>query len=109
MRRGLLREAVRVCAFHFFPAGGAGLFREGQARWTLMCIAEQLHRAQYDRDAYSALCCALQRLTPREHQIIHLRFFAHLSQAQIARKLHVSPLCVSRLQRRALLRLPDIL
>jgi len=41
-------------------------------------------------------------LEPRERAIIHLKFYADMSQAEIASKLGISQMHVSRLQRRAL-------
>lgn len=52
---------------------------------------------------------ALSILNAREHEVIALRFFDELSQAKIAQKLNISQMHVSRLQRRALKRLRDIL
>lgn len=48
---------------------------------------------------------ALDSLTPRERAILHLLFFADLSQAQIGQKLNISQMHVSRLARAALNRL----
>jgi RNA polymerase sigma-B factor len=50
---------------------------------------------------------ALQILPPRERAIIELRFFENLSQTDVARKLKISQMHVSRLQQRALAKLRD--
>lgn len=50
---------------------------------------------------------ALERLSPRERAIIKLRFFAGLSQTDVARRLRISQMHVSRLQHRALARLRE--
>ena len=47
----------------------------------------------------------LEALPPREADIIRLRFLAGLSQTEVARKLGISQMHVSRLQNRALARL----
>ena len=44
----------------------------------------------------------LRRLDGRARRIVHLRFFEGLSQAQIAREVHLSQIHVSRLLRQAL-------
>ena len=54
-----------------------------------------------------ALGAALRRLHPRERQVVHLRFVEDLSQAQIAARIGLSQVHVSRTLRRALHRLRD--
>jgi RNA polymerase sigma-B factor len=49
-----------------------------------------------------ALAAAIRALRPRERRIVHLRYFADLSQAQIAAALGLSQVHVSRLLRGAL-------
>ena len=44
----------------------------------------------------------LRALDARARRIVHLRFFEGLSQAQIAREVHLSQIHVSRLLRQAL-------
>jgi RNA polymerase sigma-B factor len=50
----------------------------------------------------SNLEAAMRALTGRERVIIHLRFFEMVSQTEIAKRLNVSQMHVSRLQARAL-------
>jgi len=50
---------------------------------------------------------ALRSLTPRERKIIELRFFDNLSQTQVAQRLNISQMHVSRLQQRALAKLRE--
>jgi RNA polymerase sigma-B factor len=50
---------------------------------------------------------ALRSLTPRERKIIELRFFDNLSQTQVAQRLKISQMHVSRLQQRALAKLRE--
>ncbi|WP_126425060.1 RNA polymerase sigma factor SigB [Brevibacillus marinus] len=52
---------------------------------------------------------ALQVLTPRERAIIHLTFYENMSQKQAGDVLGISQMHVSRLQRRALLKLREAL
>lgn len=51
---------------------------------------------------YGDLTAAIESLEEREKAIIMLRFFQDLSQAEVARKLNISQMHVSRLQHRAL-------
>lgn len=51
---------------------------------------------------YGDLTAAIESLDERERAIIVLRFFQDLSQAEVAKKLNISQMHVSRLQHRAL-------
>jgi RNA polymerase sigma-B factor len=64
-------------------------------------VDEEIER--FERRA--RLAQALQSLTPRERRIIELRFFDNLSQTQVAKRLDISQMHVSRLQQRALAKL----
>lgn len=55
------------------------------------------------------LADALKALPPRERQIIQLRFFRNLSQTEVARRMRISQMHVSRLQHRALDRMRELL
>jgi RNA polymerase sigma-B factor len=56
-----------------------------------------------------ALKQAISCLNARQQQIIHLRFYEELSQAEVARRLGISQMHVSRLERQALGDLKQIL
>ena len=56
-----------------------------------------------------ALRSAIERLPERERQVIALRFFHGMTQQNCARVLHVSQVQVSRLERRAIDALRDLL
>ena len=56
-----------------------------------------------------SLADGLRSLNKREKTIIRLKFYAGLSQTEIARRLGISQMHVSRLQRNALTRLKQIL
>ena len=45
---------------------------------------------------------AMEHLTPRERAIMAMRFYEEMSQSEIARRLGISQMHVSRLQRAAL-------
>lgn len=52
---------------------------------------------------------ALQKLPPRERWVIHQRFFLERTQAEVAARIHMSQMYVSRLEHRALERLRGLL
>ena len=45
---------------------------------------------------------AMKKLTPREHRIIHLRYFEGKTQMEVAEEIHISQAQVSRLEKNAL-------
>lgn len=53
-------------------------------------------------DQRSELLAAIERLAPRDRQLIRLRFVDELSQSEIAERMDMSQMHVSRLLRRAL-------
>lgn len=57
----------------------------------------------------SELSWALEQITPRQRVIIILRYFHDLSQQQVADRLGISQMHVSRLQRRAIDQLREIM
>jgi RNA polymerase sigma-B factor len=59
-------------------------------------------------DAQMTIFAAAQHLTERERQILYLRFGEDLTQAEIARRVGVSQMQVSRLLRRSVQRLQDL-
>lgn len=60
-------------------------------------------------DSYDDLKVALEQLDNREKMIIYLRYFQDLSQTEVAKRLRISQMHVSRLQHKALQRLKEIL
>lgn len=79
---------------------------EGACSWEI--LGEEDPRLQAV-EAREMLRQAIVRLEKREQQVIYGRFYAELSQAQVAEQLGVSQMQVSRLERRALRRLRDLL
>jgi len=59
--------------------------------------------------AHGDLTAAIERLEEREQAIIIQRFFQDLSQAEVAKRLNISQMHVSRLQQRALGNLKKLL
>lgn len=79
---------------------------------TQMNLAEFLGNNDGSLDTlekYGDLNNALECLDAREKSIIYLRFFKDLSQTEVAEKLNISQMHVSRLQQKALKRLKDLL
>lgn len=60
-------------------------------------------------EKYGDLTQAMDCLDQRERSIIYLRFFKDMSQTEVAKKLNISQMHVSRLQQKALKRLKDLL
>jgi len=60
-------------------------------------------------DQRSELSWALKQITPRQRVIIILRYFHEMSQQQVADRLGISQMHVSRLQRRAIDQLREIM
>jgi RNA polymerase sigma-B factor len=59
-------------------------------------------------ESRTRLADALRALPPRERKVIELRFFGNLSQTEVARRMGISQMHVSRLQQRALKRLREV-
>ncbi|HAH86035.1 MAG TPA: SigB/SigF/SigG family RNA polymerase sigma factor [Armatimonadetes bacterium] len=60
-------------------------------------------------EKYGDLNQAMECLEQRERSIIYLRFFKDMSQTEVANKLNISQMHVSRLQQKALKRLKELL
>lgn len=60
-------------------------------------------------ESYDDLKAALEQLDNREKMILYLRYFQDQSQTEVARRLGISQMHVSRLQHKALRKLKDIM
>ena len=60
-------------------------------------------------DSYGDLRQAIDSLEPREKAIIYYRFFKDLSQTQVAKRLNISQMHVSRLQHKAMKKLRELM
>ena len=60
-------------------------------------------------ETYGDLKQAVDCLEPREKAIIYFRFFKDMSQTEVAKRLNISQMHVSRLQQKALKRLKELL
>lgn len=84
---------------------------EEDAGETGLSLADRTGAADPDLEALGTadeIRWALAQLLPRERVIVKLRYFHELSQQQVAERLGISQMHVSRLQRRALERLREI-
>ncbi len=82
---------------------------EGDAQLTLTDSIGAEDVSLSSLEAYGDLKLALEQLDNREKMILYLRFFQDMSQTEVARRLNISQMHVSRLQHRALRRLREIL
>jgi len=86
------------------------LAHEGEsAPLTLAEFVGGLDRSLQNIEAYGDLKQAMECLEPREKAIIYYRFFKDMSQTEVARRLNISQMHVSRLQQKALKRLRELL
>jgi len=60
-------------------------------------------------ETYGDLKQAIECLEPREKAIIYYRFFKDMSQTEVAKRLNISQMHVSRLQQKAVKRLKELL
>ncbi len=60
-------------------------------------------------ETHSDLRQAMESLEPRERAIIYYRFFRELSQTEVAKRLNISQMHVSRLQQKAIAKLRELL
>ncbi len=81
----------------------------GHDSGTLADVIGRIDLALQDAETYADLRMALNYLAPRERRVLHHRFFEDLSQAQIARRMGLSQMHVSRLQQRGIERLRALL
>src|SRR4028119_633209 len=58
---------------------------------------------------YGALQAALEKLPEKERLVLRLAYFEEYSQVEIARRMQVSQMYVSRLQRRALAHVRELM
>ena len=101
-------EALEACHAYDLPSLEAAVTPEGEE----VGMEEQLGEVDEMLESVvnrETIRQALEQLPERERQIIVMRFWHDMSQSQVAKKLGISQMHVSRLQRRALQRLREIL
>lgn len=83
---------------------------EGEsAPLTLAEFVGDLDASLQSIETYGDLKQAVDCLEPREKAIIYYRFFKDMSQTEVAKRLNISQMHVSRLQQKALKRLKELL
>lgn len=83
---------------------------EGEsAPLTLAEFVGDLDESLQNIEVYGDLKQAMDALDPREKAIIYYRFFRDMSQTEVAKRLNISQMHVSRLQQKAVKRLKELL
>jgi len=82
---------------------------EDDGKQTLTEFLGETDSGLEDIETLRDLTKAMEKLEPRERAIIYYRFFRDMPQTEVAKKLNISQMHVSRLQQKALKRLKDIL
>ncbi|NLN78416.1 MAG: SigB/SigF/SigG family RNA polymerase sigma factor [Armatimonadetes bacterium] len=83
---------------------------EGEsAPLTLAEFIGELDESLQNIETYGDLKQAMDSLEPREKAIIYYRFFRDMSQTEVAKRLNISQMHVSRLQQKAVKRLKELL
>jgi len=95
-------EAGRAYVPVSLDAGGP---EEDGGPATLLASLGREDEALRELEDRATLAWAIGRLPERERELVSLRFFKRLSQSQVARRLGISQMHVSRVQRVALARL----
>lgn len=86
------------------------LVHEGEsAPLTLAEFVGDLDASLQNIESFGDLKQAIECLDSREKAIIYYRFFRDMSQTEVARRLNISQMHVSRLQQKALKRLKELL
>jgi len=102
-------EAVELGDLYDLPSLDTDLGEDSDdSRGVLADYVGEMDLALARFEQRARLSQALRALPPRERQIIQLRFLANLSQTEVARRMGISQMHVSRLQQRALQRLRDL-
>jgi len=101
-------EALEISAF-YEPISLEAEFDDGMESASVLgdYVGEEDSRIEA-LDLQERLQDALSRLAPRERAIVEMRFLRNLSQMEVAKRLKISQMHVSRLQQRALAKLRQI-
>lgn len=84
-------------------------YESESAPLTLAEFVGELDPSLQNIETYGDLKHAMDCLEPREKAIIYYRFFKDMSQTEVARRLNISQMHVSRLQQKALRKLKELL
>jgi len=103
-------EAVELGDLYQLPSLDTALGEDSEDSHAVLSDYVGQVDAELERfERRSRLAEAVNALPPRERQIIQLRFFRNLSQTEVARRMKISQMHVSRLQHRAIERLRELL
>lgn len=103
-------EAIELGDLYELPSLDSELGADSdEARSRLQDYVGQVDEEIERFERRSRLAQALRGLPPREQKIVRMRFFDNLSQSQVAERLNISQMHVSRLQQRALARLRELI
>jgi RNA polymerase sigma-B factor len=96
-------EAIELGNAYDTVSLDAKLAREGEsAPLTLAEFIGDVDPRLSAMEQYGDLTQAIDQLEPREKAIIHYRFYMDMSQTEVAKRLNISQMHVSRLQQKAL-------
>jgi RNA polymerase sigma-B factor len=102
-------EAMELGELYELPSLDRELGEESDASSAV--LADYIGQVDAEMERFerrARLAQALAELPERERRIIELRFYQNLSQTEVARRLRISQMHVSRLQHRALQRLRQL-
>lgn len=102
-------EALELGDLYELPSLDSELGSESEdTRGVLADYVGQVDQEMERFERRARLAEALKTLPERERRIIELRFFDNLSQTEVAKRLKISQMHVSRLQHKALTKLRDL-
>jgi RNA polymerase sigma-B factor len=102
-------EAMELGELYQLPSLDSALGEDGDdSRTVLSDYVGEIDSEMERFERRNRLTQAVRELPPRERQIIELRFFQSLSQTEVARRMKISQMHVSRLQHRAIERLRQL-
>ena len=102
-------EAVELGDLYQLPSLDTALTEDDEESHAVLADYVGELDAEMERfERRSRLAQAVNSLPPRERTIIELRFFRNLSQTEVARRMKISQMHVSRLQHRAIERLREL-
>jgi RNA polymerase sigma-B factor len=93
-------------AYSSLSLSSGSVNEEGEELDLLESLGDIEHEYEVSEDR-AVLAPGFKALDPRERMILHLRFFAGLTQSQIAEQIGISQMHVSRLIRRAVEKMRD--
>jgi RNA polymerase sigma-B factor len=102
-------EALELGELYQLPSLDGELGEDDDSRGVLADYLGEMDEQMERFERRTRLAEALKALSERERKIIQMRFLGNLSQTEVARRLGISQMHVSRLQQRALERLRELI